>query len=168
MASDSCVNGSAFRQALGRFATGVIVVTTRDRATGPRAITVNAFSSVSLDPPLVLFCLGKSAFHFDIFAEARSFAVNILGADQQALSNRFASEVDDDLADLSCKSLLTDSPILPGCLAALDCTTETQHHAGDHLIVVGRVVAIKATEASGEPLLYFESGYREIRPSREA
>lgn len=163
MASGGCVNGSAFRQALGRFATGVVIVTTQDKARGQRAITVNAFTSVSLDPPLVLFCLGKSAFHFGVFAEAQSFAINVLGADQQDLSDRFAAETEDNLADLSTKSLVTGSPVLPGCLTALDCTTETQHDAGDHLIVIGRIIAIDAI-ANGEPLVYFESGYRALRP----
>ena len=77
MASGSCVNGERFRQALGQFATGIVIITTRNGVGRPRAITVNAFTSVSLDPPLVLFCLGKSSFHFDVFAEAQSFAINV-------------------------------------------------------------------------------------------
>ena len=166
MASKVRASETCFRQALGRFATGVVIVTTRNIAGSPRAITVNAFNSVSLDPPLVLFCLGRSAFHFGIFAEARSFAINVLRTDQQALSDRFAQEVEDDFADLSTRSLLTGNPILPGCLAALDCTTETQHDAGDHLIVVGRVCAIDEV-ASGDPLIFFERGYRGLRPTRD-
>ncbi|MGI9505386.1 MAG: flavin reductase family protein [Geminicoccaceae bacterium] len=161
------MNGERFRQALGQFATGIVIITTRNGVGRPRAITVNAFTSVSLDPPLVLFCLGKSSFHFDVFAEAQSFAINVLRADQQALSNRFAKEAEDDLADLATRSLMTGSPILPGYLAALDCTTETQHDAGDHLIVIGRVLAIDEI-ASGEPLVYFESGYRGLRPLPDA
>ncbi len=167
MASGGCVNGERFRQALGRFATGIVIITTRNGVGRPRAITVNAFTSVSLDPPLILFCLGKSSFHFDVFAEAQSFAVNVLRDDQRALSNRFAGETEDDLADLSCKGLVTGSPILPGCLTALDCATETQHDAGDHLIVIGRVLAIDEI-ASGDPLIYFESGYRRLSPLPDA
>lgn len=154
-----------FREALGRFATGVVIITTRNHAGHKRAITVNAFTSVSMEPPLVLYCLGKSAFLFDVFAEARSFAINVLGADQQGLSNRFAQEAEDDLADLSTRSLLTGNPILPGCLTALDCTTEMHHHAGDHLIIIGRICAIDEI-TSGSPLVYFESCYRGLRPPR--
>ena len=165
MTSDICVNEASFRAALGRFATGVVIVTAHNQAGRPRAITVNAFTSVSLDPPLVLFCLGKSAFHFDVFAEAKAFAINVLSADQEALSNRFAQESEDDLTDLSTRTLSTGSPILPGCLTALDCRTEKQCDAGDHLIVIGRVHAIDEI-ANSEPLLYFESGYRGLRPAR--
>ncbi|MEM7042858.1 MAG: flavin reductase family protein [Pseudomonadota bacterium] len=164
MVSKFSVSEKDFRKALGRFATGIVVITTRDAENRPRAITVNAFTSVSLDPPLVLYCLGKSAFHFGIFAEAKAFAVNMLSADQQAFSDRFAREAGDEFADLSIRNLVTGSPILPECLAVLDCKTETQHDAGDHLIVVGRVCAIDQSGDS-EPLIYFESGYRGLRSS---
>ena len=133
----------------------------------PRAITINAFTSVSLDPPLVLFCLGKSAYQFAVFAEAKSFAINVLGADQQALSDRFAQECEDDLADLSIRHLITGSPILSGCLTALDCSTQTHFDAGDHVIVVGKVCAIDEPR-SAEPLVYFESGYRGLKPLLDA
>lgn len=162
MVSANSIGEARFREALRRFATGVVIVTARNTDGQPRAITINAFSSVSLDPPLILYCLDKSAYHFSIFVEAKSFAVNILSADQQALSNRFAAEVEDDLADLSIKTLQTGSPILTGCLTALDCTTEMQYQAGDHLIIIGRVSAIDQI-MGGEPLLYFESGYRGLR-----
>ena len=164
MDSDVALSQKSFRRALGSFSTGIVVVTARKASGDPRAITVNAFTSVSLDPPLVLYCLGKSAFHFKVFAEATSFAINVLSADQQALSNRFAGEIEDDLADLSTRSLLTGSPILPGALTALDCTTETQHDAGDHLITIGRVCAIEETGDVSEPLIYFQGGYRGLRP----
>ncbi|MGI9507961.1 MAG: flavin reductase family protein, partial [Geminicoccaceae bacterium] len=157
------VDEAAFRAALSRFATGVVIVTTRDRMGQPSAITVNAFSSVSLDPPLVLFCLGKSAFNFDTFAGADAFAVNMLGSDQQTLSNRFARKAEDQFSDLQIGDLTTGSPILTGCLAVLDCETEMRHEAGDHLIIVGRVVAID-TATDDSPLLYFDSRYAELKP----
>lgn len=167
MASIGQVDAAAFRRALSRFATGVVIVTTRDHAGRRHAMTVNAFSSVSLDPPLVLFCLGKTAFHVNAFAGAQAFAINVLAADQQGLSDRFAREVEDDFADLATEGLLTGSPVLPGCLATLDCRTEARHEAGDHLIVVGRVSAIGQTaEDGGDPLLFFESGYCRLRRQR--
>ena len=148
---------------MSRFATGVTVVTGRDEALRPRAITVSAFTSVSLDPPLILYCLGKTAFNFDVFADAKAFAVNILSADQQALSDRFAREAEDDFPDLPAAELATGSPVLRGCLAVLDCETQAIHEAGDHLIVVGRVRALDMPPEA-EPLIYFRSRYRQLKP----
>ena len=157
-----------FRSALSHFATGITVVTARDNERRPRAITVNSFTAVSLDPPLVLYCLGKSAFHFDAFASAAAFAVNVLSADGQALSDRFAREADDDFQGLEVSELATGSPVLPGCLAVLDCTREALHEAGDHLIVVGRVEALEvrggAEPDRTEPLVYYRSRYRRLTP----
>ena len=155
------VDQADLRRVLGRFATGITVVTARDQDGRPRAITVNAFTSVSLDPPLILYCLGKFAFSFDVFANAAAFAVNILGADQQPLSDRFARRAEDDLADLSLRELATGSPVLTGSLAVLDCQMEARHDAGDHLIVVGRVRALDVSSGS-EPLVYFGSRYRRL------
>ena len=129
----------------------------------PRAITVNAFTSVSLDPPLILYCLGKLAFSFDVFAKAPAFAVNILDGDQEALSDRFAREAEDSFPDLPTIELATGSPILAGCLAALDCETEAIHEEGDHLHVVGRLTAFELPR-DAEPLLYFGSRYRRLMP----
>ena len=150
------------RFVLSHFTTGITVVTARDDAGRPRAITVNAFSSVSLDPPLILYCLGKSAFNFEVFRKAKAFAVNILSADQKALSDRFAYEAVDDYSDLAVGELATGSPVLAGCIGVLDCETEAIHEAGDHLIVVGRVRALSA-EREAEPLLYFRSRYRRLK-----
>ena len=157
------IDEAELRFALSHYSTGITVVTCRDGQELARAITVNAFTGVSLDPPLILYCLGKSAFNFAAFAEARAFAVNILSADQKALSNRFAREVEDDFADLPVSELATGSPLLADCLGAFDCETEALHEAGDHLIVVGRVVALSVPREA-PPLLYFRSGYRGITP----
>lgn len=151
-----------FRDVLRQFATGITVVTGRDEERRPRAVTVNSFASVSLDPPLVLYCLGRSAFNFDVFAKAKAFAINILSADQQALSDRFAREAEDELADLELTELETGSPVLSGCLAVLDCETEKIHEAGDHLIIVGRVAALDLSRES-DPLIYFRSRYRNLK-----
>ena len=157
------MNQSDLRSVLSHFATGIAVVTRRDDARRPHAITVNAFTSVSLDPPLILYCLGKSAFNFDVFAKPKAFAVNILSADDEALSDRFACEDEDGFPDLDVSELATGSPILAGCLAVLDCETEAIYEAGDHLIIVGRVKALDLRSES-EPLIYFRSCYRRLRP----
>lgn len=158
MHGEQIFSADEFRGALGAFATGIAVVTTRDGTGRGRAITVNSFSSVSLDPPLILFCLGKEAFHYEGFAEAEAFAVNLLAAGQEALSNRFASEAEDGFDDLETESLATGSPVFRESLAALDCRREAAHEAGDHLILIGRVAALKAPRAA-DPLLYFRGGY---------
>lgn len=159
----TCPEGPRFRDVLGQFATGITVVTTRDKLRRPRAVTVNSFTSVSLDPPLVLYCLDRSAFNFGVFAEAKAFAINVLSADQQVLSDRFAREAEDQLADIQLTELETGSPVLSGCLAVLDCEAETIHEAGDHLIIVGRVAALDLSSES-DPLIYFRSSYRSLRP----
>jgi flavin reductase (DIM6/NTAB) family NADH-FMN oxidoreductase RutF len=158
MLDDRSFSADEFRAALGAFATGIAVVTTRDEAGEARAMTVNSFSSVSLDPPLILFCLDRRAFHYRRFAGARAFAVNMLAAGQEALSNRFASESEDGFGDLACEALATGSPILAEALAALDCVREAAHEAGDHLLLIGRVAALKAPRAA-DPLLYFRGAY---------
>lgn len=164
------VDQAAFRRTLGRFATGITVVTAQDAAGRRHAMTVNAFSSVSLDPPLVLYCLGDSSFHFAALAAAETFAVNILGADQQDLSDRFAREAEDDFADLPTLGQATGSPIFARSLAALDCQTEARHRAGDHLIVVGRVAALYLPDRpaggpeTADPLIYYASAYRKLTP----
>ena len=157
------VDEAEFRFVLSHFATGITVVTGRDAMQRPRAITVNAFTSLSLDPPLVLYCLDRSAFHFDVFAKAKAFAVNIMNEEQQALSDRFTREVEDEFPDLDVVELATGSPVLKGCLAALDCETEDLHEAGDHLIVIGRVRALDVPR-DAEPLIYFRSRYRRLKP----
>ncbi len=157
------VDEREFRLALSRFATGVAVVTTRNHSGEAFAITVNAFTSVSLDPPLILFCLGKPAFNYEAFSRADAFAINFLSSDQQALSDRFAREAKDHFPDLQTGRLMTGSPILPGCLGTLDCTTEACHEAGDHLIIIGRVGVVDF-RADLQPLIYFGSRYGELKP----
>ncbi|MEM9628601.1 MAG: flavin reductase family protein [Pseudomonadota bacterium] len=164
--AETGVDQEAFRLALSRFATGIALVTTRNGKGDAFAITINAFSSVSLDPPLVLFCLGRSAFHYETFARAETFAVNVLSVDQQALSDRFAREAEDHFPDLETGRMATGSPILTGCLAALDCRTEACHEAGDHLIIIGRVDAVDIS-VDRQPLIYFGSRYGELKPGGE-
>lgn len=162
---DRCVvpvSPEQFRSVLGRWATGVTIVTSRagERIHG---MTVSAFSSVSLDPPLVLVCADKSSDTYRLIAEAGCFAVNILASGQQELSNRFASKRDEHrrFDGLETTTAVTGAPLLPGCLAHLDCTLAATHDAGDHVIYVGRVAAVDG-DGSQEPLLYFRGGYRQL------
>ena len=111
-----------------------------DRARRARSPSIRS-RPWSLEPPLILFCLDKAAFHYASFAGADAFAVNILSDGQTALSNRFAAETEDEFEDLKVEAMATGSPIFPGALAVLDCTREAAHEAGDHLILIGRVKA---------------------------
>lgn len=150
----------AFRNALGRFATGVTVMTTRDADGVPVGVTVNSFSSVSLDPPLVLFCLDRSATCLRSFIASARFAVNVLGEDQHEISRRFSGPRTDRWTGIGFDSGVSGSPLLHGCLANLDCTLVATHDGGDHVILVGRVEQLN--ETVGRPLLYYSGGYARL------
>ncbi|MDF0597447.1 flavin reductase family protein [Psychromarinibacter halotolerans] len=140
----------AFRDALGRFATGVTVVTT-DSEIGPLGITANSFASVSLDPPLVLWSPAKSSRRYEAFAEAKEFAIHVIGAEQAEISARFSR---DGTAFEGCDWTPSDRgvPLLNGCLARFECQTEATHDGGDHRIVVARV--LRASWRDGAPLVF--------------
>ena len=144
-----------FRDALGRFATGVTVVTTT-APEGPVGITANSFASVSLDPPIVLWSIGRHSRRFQAFAECEHFAVHILAAEQLDLGRRFA-RAGDAFAGLRFERNDEDVPLLGGCLSRFECTRFARHDGGDHLIVVARVTA--ATLRDGEPLLFAGGDY---------
>lgn len=150
-----------FRAALGCFATGIAVVTARtgdDRAVG---ITINSFASVSLDPPLVLWSLGRNSQHFEDFRDAGNYAVNILREEQKDLSVRFSGPLADRWEGIACGRWETGAPILGGCLATVECVTHAIHDGGDHLIMVGRVVRL-ASDREGRPLLYYAGRYATV------
>jgi flavin reductase len=155
---------TAFRALMGRFATGVTVMTVRVGDV-PHGMTANAVSSVSLAPPLVLVCVERTTIMAERIEEADAFALNILAADQTALSDRFADgdrpEGDAQFAGLEVRDAPTGSPLLDGAPAWLDCRVWAVYDGGDHLIVVGEVVAVdEVTEAP--PLLFYRGGYREL------
>lgn len=162
MTTEVPFNSRAFRDALGCFATGVCVAATRDRSGNPVGVTINSFTAVSLDPPLVLFCLDRSAESFRSFAEADSFAVTILASDQMAVSANFAlRSTVERWAGIAEETLETGSPVVSGGLAALDCVRHAVHDGGDHIVLVGRVVRLWS-RPDGRPLLYFRGGYAEL------
>lgn len=145
----------AFRDVLGHFATGVVVVTALgDR--GPVGITANSFTSVSLDPPLVLWCAARRSERFESFLSARHYAIHVLAADQLSVCRHFARS-GGDFSAFGDQRTPEGMPILSGCLARIDCTAESQHDGGDHAILVGR--AVRATMRDGDPLLFWRGRY---------
>jgi len=128
------------RQAFGRFATGVTVVTTCDEARRPVGFTANSFSSVSLEPPMLLVCIAKGMRSFPVFANAGFFAVNILAEDQQEVSRTFASRGIDKFAGVAWHERATGSPLLEGVVAWFDCRVHDCVAAGDHAILIGQIV----------------------------
>jgi flavin reductase (DIM6/NTAB) family NADH-FMN oxidoreductase RutF len=155
-----------FRTALRSFATGVTVVTTRDSEGQPSGLTASAFTSVSLDPPLVLICVDRAATAHPDFRERGSFAVNILRREQEALSRRFAVSGGDKFRGVACHEGRTGLPLLDGALATLECRIVEAHEAGDHTIFIAQVEAASVTE--GRPLVYFHGSYQGLTAGGEA
>jgi flavin reductase (DIM6/NTAB) family NADH-FMN oxidoreductase RutF len=155
----------ALRSALGRFATGVCIVTTRNAANEPIGMTVNSFASVSLEPPLILFGVARTCYSNADWLAAEHYAVNVLSASQRPLSTRFAKELSEKWAGLSPERGLADLPLLPNALARFQCRSEHRYKGGDHVILVGRVLAFD-TPRGGEPLVFFEGRYRELADAR--
>ena len=145
------------RDAFGSFATGVTVLTARQMDGTPRGFTANSFSSVSLDPPLLLVCLAKSAHSCTIFIEAEHFGVNVLGKDQQAISGLFASRAADKFAQCGWQAGAGNVPLIDGALARFACRQERLVDAGDHIILIGRVIDV--VTGDGAPLGYFRGHY---------
>ena len=146
-----------FRKVLGHFASGVTVITTCDIDARPTGLTASAFTSVSLDPPLVLICVDHKSQSHPTIRERGCFAVNILSADQQAISRKFASSRLDKFDGVPHSISDLKLPLITGAIAQLECTTVSVHVEGDHTIFVGRVE--RAQVDAGEPLLYFRGQY---------
>jgi 3-hydroxy-9,10-secoandrosta-1,3,5(10)-triene-9,17-dione monooxygenase reductase component len=150
-------DSATYRTVLGHFATGVTIVTALD-GDEPVGMACNSFTSVSLDPPLVLWCAAKSSATWPRMQGAQNFAVNVLDEDGEAMSRVFATKGVDRFEAVTHHRGATGAPILADALAYIDCVTEAEHDAGDHVIVVGRVVELGyATE--GKPLLFYRGGY---------
>lgn len=161
--ASSSFSTAEFRAAMSTFATGVTVVTTRAGEV-LHGLTVNAFCSLSLTPPLVLICVDKNAQSHDFIIAGRCFAVNVLGAAQQELSKRFAQNNLDGnarFAGVAHTQAATGAPILAHVISWLDCKLIATHEGGDHSIFVGEVVALGHGEES-DPLLYFQSRYQKL------
>ena len=142
-----------FRQALGRFATGVVVVTT-STASGPVGLTANSFASVSLSPPLVLWSPAKSSGRHNTFLHARHFAVHILAGGQKKVCDHFVRS-SGGFGDFCASYSDAGIPLIPGCAAIFECTQAAVHDGGDHSIIIGEVNRVHSGEASA---LVFRSG----------
>ena len=149
------------RNTFGKYATGVAVITCQVEGQAPMGMTINSFSSLSLDPPLMLWSLQKNSDMYDAIMASPRFAVNILAADQQHLSRQYAKKNEHALHEKHYHLSDAGRALLNGCLVSLECDMETHYEGGDHLILVGRIQAI-SNISDGEPLLFFGGGYRQL------
>ena len=156
----------ALRNALGRFATGVAVVTAIDPDGHPIGLTINSFSAVSLEPALVLWCLDNNSHSLAAFRKASHHAISILSADQENLSNRFATWPTDRFAGLPWHAGLGGAPLFPGCCASFELVNETAHAGGDHTIFIGRVERFAETPDLA-PLLFHAGRYGRLAANQE-
>jgi 3-hydroxy-9,10-secoandrosta-1,3,5(10)-triene-9,17-dione monooxygenase reductase component len=150
------------RRVMGQFATGVTVITTKDKDNVPYGLTANAFMSLSLNPPLVLISVDKSAQCYSCFDESKIFTVNILSETQEEISRRFATKGIEKFAGLKWSKGENGAAILNGTIGHVECKVVQSHDGGDHTIVVGEVSDAVASE--GRPLLFFHGQYKRLPP----
>lgn len=160
------LDSKALRNAFGNYMTGVTVITAMTDDGKPVGFTANSFTSVSLEPPLLLVCPAKSLSSFDVFANCENFAVNILSEDQQNISNIFAGSKDDRFSQIDWHKDEQGNPIIDGALTHFSCKTERNLEAGDHHLLVGQVLDFSAREGRG--LGYASGGYFSLGLEREA
>ena len=154
------VDQSTFRSVLGRFATGVTIVTARDRRKRDVGMTVSAFASVSLDPPLVLFCIDHSASVYSTLSKTTHFIANILSYGQEALARRFADRDTNRFDGVGYERGQNGAAVLFDVLGYVECEVVARHEAGDHDVIIGRVDTAEAFD--GRPLLYYRGGYAQL------
>ena len=153
------IDAAQFRRTVGRYASGLTVVTGHDGAE-PIGFTCQSFYSVSVEPPLVSFSVMKDSTTYPRIRETGRFAVNVLSADQETIANQFARRGTDKWAGVSWAPSTNGNPVLAGTVAWLDCSIWTEHDAGDHLIVLGKVLELSTDDTRPTPLLYFDGQYR--------
>lgn len=154
------ITNEEFRAALGNFASGVTVVTTKDADGNLHGLTVSAFSSVSMNPPLILICIQKSTHSYHAFEESKSFVVNILSDSQKEISNQFAFKHEDKFSGIDYKIGVLNIPVLDNCLVNLECTLKHSYDGGDHTIFVGQIENAVVNEKN--PLVYWKGNYRDL------
>ena len=162
MSGGAKVETRGFRAALGQFATGVTVVTTRSPSGERIGLTANSFNSASLDPPMVLWSLKNDSANFDVFVAASHFAVNVLAADQVEVSQRFSRFVEDRFAGLECTDGIGGVPVITGCAANFQCRNVHRYSGGDHAIFVGEVLDYDVHERT--PLVFHRGDYTVTLP----
>jgi len=153
------------RKALGQFATGVVVVTSRCPDGNPVGLTINSFSSVSLEPPLVLFSLARSSFNHGNFLKASSYGINILTQAQRDISNRFARAHTDKWEGVSICQGVHDTPLIEDALVHMVCVPYSQCDGGDHSVFLARVETLHIREGDVPPLLFFRGRYHSLQES---
>ena len=156
-AIENSAQKTALRDAFGAFATGVTVVTMRDAQGNPMGFTANSFTSVSLDPALLLICLGRSSSKLREFSQTNRFAVNVLAANQTHISRRFAASHDDRFTGVEWHLQDGGAPLIAGASAWFDCTCVSVQDAGDHIILLGQIVAYE--RSAHAPLIYLQGRY---------
>lgn len=156
------VDPTIFRSALGRFASGVTIVTTLDAASHPLGVTISAFASVSLEPPLILFCLGHGSGSIGDFVGCPRFTVNVLAEEQAEASEVFASQLADKFERVTWHRSRDGYVLIEGALVAIKCERETIHEAGDHTVILGRVHGIEGLTNEKGPLLRYRGAYHGI------
>ncbi len=160
MLDDGSVEPASFRQTMGHFCTGVVVVTSYDRGE-PVGFTAQSLVSLSLEPALIGFSPAKTSETWPRLRNAKKFCVNILSDDQYALCRAFSRRSGDRFTDVGWQNCPSGLPVLNGALAYISCTLQAEHDTGDHFFVVGRVVELDVLRPADEPLLFFKG---EIRP----
>jgi flavin reductase (DIM6/NTAB) family NADH-FMN oxidoreductase RutF len=168
MAQAASIEPKLFRQLLGCFPTGVAVITTRAADGRPVGLTCNSFSSVSLEPPLVLFSLRKASKLLGTFTQADGFAINILSQRQDALSARFASSrIEDKFEGVDWRAGVLDLPLIDDCLGSFECSVHACHEAGDHYVLIGEVRHMSAGPAD-QALVFYKGAYMMLAESLRA
>jgi flavin reductase (DIM6/NTAB) family NADH-FMN oxidoreductase RutF len=152
-----------FRDALGLFPTGIAIVTTVDAEGQPAGITVNSFTSVSLEPPLILVSVARTSRNFDLFNVVNHFAVNLLREEQRAISSAFASPTADRFGSVRHRPGHGNAPLIEAHLVAFECETYARYEGGDHVLLIGKVLNLSTDlNLPPKPLLYFRGQYREL------
>lgn len=162
------IDATRFRHALGHLPTGVVVITATGPRGGPVGLACNSFTSVSLDPPLVLFCVGRASSTWPAVRAAGAFRVNVLDRGHEHLSRGFAARGVDRFAGVPWTPT-PSGPALEGAIAGIGCEVEAEHPGGDHVIVVARVLSLEVGEPTAEPLVFHRGRYgsfAEFDPAR--
>lgn len=154
------IDRNELRRVMGHFATGVTVITTHSSDGKPYGLTANAFTSVSLDPPLLLICVDKKAESYPYFEESKVFTVNLLADDQESLSRRFAVSGGPKFEGVAYREGANGAPILEGTIGYIECKLVATYPGGDHTIYIGEIQ--EAETAERKPLLFFRGGYRAL------
>lgn len=154
------IEKNQLRQVMGHFATGVTIITTLSKSGQLHGLTANAFTSVSLEPPLLLISVDKKAESYPAFEESKVFTVNILADDQEALSRKFAVSGGNKFEGVAYRIGANGAPILEGALTYIECTLYAAYEGGDHSLYLGEIQQAETRE--GKPLLFFRGGYRAL------